>query len=38
MKIQEQDIYHGPALMQIVEHPSFKALNRPRMGRRLYFR
>jgi len=28
MKIQEQDIYHGPALMQIVEHPSFKALNR----------
>lgn len=28
MKIQEQDIYHGTALMQIVEHPSFKALNR----------
>lgn len=28
MKIQEQDIYHGPALMQIVEHQSFKALNR----------
>lgn len=28
MKIQEQDIYHGPALMQIVEHNSFKALNR----------
>ena len=28
MKIQEQDIYHGPALMQIVEHESFKALNR----------
>ncbi len=28
MKIQEQDIYHGPALMQIVEHPSFKALNK----------
>lgn len=28
MKIQEQDIYHGPVLMQIVEHPSFKALNR----------
>jgi len=28
MKIQEQDVYHGPALMQIVEHPSFKALNR----------
>jgi hypothetical protein len=27
MKIQEQDIYHGPALMQIVEHRSFKALN-----------
>src|SRR5688572_18162481 len=28
MKIQEQDVYHGPALMQIVEHQSFKALNR----------
>ena len=28
MKIQEQDRYHGPALMQIVEHDSFKALNR----------
>lgn len=28
MKIQEQDIYHGAALMQIVEHPSFKALNK----------
>lgn len=28
MKIQEQDIYHGPALMQIVEHDSFKALNK----------
>ena len=28
MKIQEQDIYHGTALMQIVEHRSFKALNR----------
>jgi len=28
MKIQEQDIYHGPALMHVVEHPSFKALNK----------
>jgi hypothetical protein len=28
MKIQKQDIYHGTALMQIVEHDSFKALNR----------
>lgn len=28
MKIQEQDVYHGPALMQIVEHDSFKALNK----------
>lgn len=28
MKVQEQDIYHGPALMQIVEHDSFKALNK----------
>jgi hypothetical protein len=28
VKIQEQNIYHGSALMQIVEHPSFKALNK----------
>jgi hypothetical protein len=28
MKIQEQDLYHGAALTQIVEHRSFKALNR----------
>lgn len=28
MKIQEQDTYHGSGLVQIVEHPSFKALNR----------
>ncbi len=28
MKIQEQDIFHGPGLVQIVKHPSFKALNR----------
>jgi hypothetical protein len=28
MKIQEQDSFHGSALMQIVEHPSFKALNK----------
>jgi hypothetical protein len=28
MKIQEQDIFHGPGLVQIVEHRSFKALNR----------
>jgi len=28
MKIQEQDQYHGAALTQIVEHESFKALNR----------
>jgi hypothetical protein len=28
MKIQEQDLYHGAALTQIVEHQSFKALNR----------
>lgn len=32
MKIQEQDVYHGSALMQIVEHPSFKALNRAARG------
>jgi hypothetical protein len=28
MKIQEQDLYHGAALTQIVEHESFKALNK----------
>jgi len=28
MKIQDKDIWHGAALTQIVEHPSFKALNR----------
>ena len=28
MKIQEKDRYHGAALTQIVEHPSFKALNK----------
>lgn len=28
MKIQEKDKYHGAALTQIVEHPSFKALNK----------
>jgi hypothetical protein len=28
VKIQEKDIYHGAALTQIVEHDSFKALNR----------
>jgi hypothetical protein len=27
MKVQEQDIYHGIALTQIVQHESFKALN-----------
>jgi hypothetical protein len=28
MKIQEKDLFHGAALTQIVEHKSFKALNR----------
>jgi len=28
MKIQEQHLYHGAALTQIVQHQSFKALNR----------
>ena len=28
MKIQEKDRIHGAALTQIVEHPSFKALNK----------
>ncbi|KVZ59649.1 hypothetical protein [Burkholderia ubonensis] len=32
MKIQEKDFYHGAALTQITEHPSFKALNTANMG------
>jgi hypothetical protein len=28
MKIQDQDVYHGAALTQVVQHDSFKALNR----------
>jgi hypothetical protein len=28
MKIQEKDLFHGAALTQIVEHESFKALNK----------
>lgn len=28
LKIQEQDLYHGPALMQIAEHSSFTGLNK----------
>ena len=28
MKIQQKDYYHGAALTQIVEHESFKALNK----------
>jgi hypothetical protein len=34
MKVQDKDIFHGPGLVQIVEHPSFKALNRgsPKYG------
>lgn len=28
MKIQQKDYYHGAALTQIVEHQSFKALNK----------
>ena len=28
MKIQEKDIYHGSALTQIAEDPTFKALNK----------
>lgn len=28
MKIQKQDIYHGAALLQIIEHSSFTALNK----------
>jgi hypothetical protein len=28
VRIQKKDLYHGAALTQIVEHPSFKALNK----------
>lgn len=28
MKVQYQDLYHGVALTQVVEHDSFKALNK----------
>lgn len=28
VKVQEQHLFHGAALTQVVEHPSFKALNR----------
>jgi hypothetical protein len=27
MKIQQKDLFHGAALTQLTEHPSFKALN-----------
>jgi len=34
MKVQDQDIYHGIALTQLVEHDSFKAINKtsPKYG------
>ncbi len=34
MKIQDKDLYHGAALTQIIEHPTFKALNKtnPKYG------
>ncbi len=28
MKTKEMDLYHGPALTQIVHHDSFKAINK----------
>ncbi|RUL82344.1 hypothetical protein [Tautonia sociabilis] len=28
MKIQQKDLFHGAALTQIIEHNSFKALNK----------
>ena len=28
MKVQRQDVFHGIALTQLVEHPSFIALNK----------
>lgn len=28
MKVQQKDLYHGAALTQLVEHDSFKALNK----------
>lgn len=33
MKIQTQDMYYGAALMQVVEHPRFKALNKAADGK-----
>src|SRR3990172_9424647 len=30
MAIQDQDLYHGAAIVPIVEHPRFKAINKPR--------
>jgi hypothetical protein len=33
MKIQQQDLFHGAALMQVVEAPKFKALNKAADGK-----
>jgi hypothetical protein len=33
VKIQQQDLFHGAALTQVVEHPSFKALNKAPDGK-----
>jgi hypothetical protein len=33
MKIQQQDLFHGAALMQVVEDPQFKALNKAGDGK-----
>lgn len=33
MKIQQQDLFHGAALMQVVEDPRFKALNKAADGK-----
>lgn len=33
MKVQQQDLLHGAALMQVVEHPGFKALNKAPDGK-----
>ena len=32
MKIQEQDLFHGAALTQIIEHAAFTAINRLEYG------
>lgn len=36
MKITDEHLYHGAALTQIAEHPSFTAINGIRIGGKLH--